>query len=396
MQETPEAQLTRKVGQKDIKTGEASPWDIFSSGSLLLAKGSLIKDEGQIRKLISSGARYFISAQETDAVEQLRQQQIASTETAVSFLILDTLLQRLEAAFALIQDEKDRTFINRIMRIALEIQYACDENTDAMIGSIQLLNYPAKQLELPLHNAILCEAVCRRMGKGPLDRLPIVVAALTRDIGMMEIQQEVFHQEEPLSKEQKAIIDSHPARSKELLEAKGVTDKRWLTAVYQHHERLDGSGYPNGIRGNQLSEDAKLLAITDNYTALISPRAYRSRILHKEVLREILQQRGKAIDADLTTLLINAIGIYSPGSLVRMESGEIGLITRQSGKRLDTPYVRLITNGAGQRCDIGDEFPTGEEHGQIKSMLCHRDHQDILQDLGTIWPMQHPLARDAM
>ncbi|WP_261842225.1 HD-GYP domain-containing protein [Aliamphritea ceti] len=394
MTNTTDEHVKQKVTHKDVKAGEALSWDIFSAGgSLLLSKGHVIKSDDQIGQLIARGACYYCSPEEVTATKQ---QGRDPNEPAVSFLIIDTLLNHLNGAFSILHEPDDSTFINRIMRIALDIQYACDENTDAMVGSIQLNQVAPNYLAHPLHNAILCEAACRRQGKGPLDRLPILVAALTQNIGMLEIQEKVFHQEEALTAEQKNIIDAHPERGHELLVQHGVTEKRWLTAIYQHHERIDGSGYPNGISGEELSEDAKLLAITDNYTALIRPRSYRSRILHKDALRQILQQRGSSIDGDLVTLLINAIGIYSPGSLIILNSGEIGIVTRLT-KKLDEPLIRLISNAQAESVEIGDEMATGGETGVIvKNMLCAKEHQHLLKDLGTVWPMQHPLARDEM
>ncbi|WP_271271541.1 HD-GYP domain-containing protein [Aliamphritea hakodatensis] len=386
--------IKRKITDEDVIAGEALNWDIFSSGgSLLLSKGHVIKSDSQITQLIARGACYYCSPEEVTATKKTSRD---PNEPAVSFLIINTLLDHLKNAFAILHEENDPTFINRIMRIALDIQYACDENTDAMVGSIQLNQEAPNFLAHPLHNAILCEAACRRQGKGPLDRLPILVAALTQNIGMLSIQEQVFHQEEALSEEQQTIIDEHPQTGHDLLVSHGVTEKRWLTAVRQHHERIDGSGYPAGISGADLSEDAKLLAITDNYTALIRPRAYRSRILHKDALRQMLQQRGSSIDGDLVTLLINAIGIYSPGSLIVLTSGETGIVTRLT-KKLDEPQIRLISDARGHASEIGEETPTGGDTGlTIKNMLCAKENQHLLKGLRTVWPMQHPLARDEM
>ncbi len=394
MTKTSDELVKRKLTDNDISAGEALSWDIFSAGgSLLLSEGHVIKSDSQIAQLITRGACYYSTAEEANVSQTKRRD---PNEPAVSFLIVNTLLDHLKNAFEILHEENDPTFINRIMRIALDIQYACDENTDAMVGSIQLNLEAPNYLAHPLHNAILCEAACRRQGKGPLDRLPILVAALTQNIGMLEIQEQVFQQEDALSSEQQAIIDDHPQTGHDLLTSHGVTEKRWLTAVLQHHERIDGSGYPHGISGSDLSEDAKLLAITDNYTALIRPRAYRSRILHKDALRQMLQQRGSSIDGDLVTLLINAIGIYSPGSLIVLTSGEIGIVTRLT-KKLDEPLIRLITNAQAQPAEIGEEQATGGDTGiAIKNMLCAKEHQHLLKGLRTVWPMQHPLARDEM
>ena len=88
----------------------------------------------------------------------------------------------------------------------------------------------------------------------PIERATLVAAALTSDIGMREIQQALFEQTAPLSSEQKAIVSAHPNRSCELLQAAGVEDKRWLQAIEQHHERVDGTGYPKGLAGDAICD----------------------------------------------------------------------------------------------------------------------------------------------
>ncbi|MFW1676724.1 HD-GYP domain-containing protein [Pontibacter sp. JAM-7] len=381
----------------DLAVGFVLPWDLYShKGSMLLSRNREIKSQQQIDQLISYGARCYIQGAEKAQSPSSGSNEVASTpkiqaEPPVSFLIIKQLTKQLEIAFSLLDDETDRTFANKILRVALDIQTACDENSDAMVGSIQLMQDAPHSIEHPLHNAILCEVSYRRMGKGPLERLLVVAAALTCDLGMQSIKDLVHQQSEPLTPEQREVIDNHPYRSREILEAKGVTELSWLDAVQQHHERIDGSGYPEGISGENLITEAKLIAITDNYTAMIRPRAYRERILHKEALRQMLQQRGSAIDSELVRLFINSIGIYSPGSMVKMKSGEIGIVTALTPK-MDEPEVLIITDATENPIETPKRVTADKEEFVISSMLCSQKHKALLENLGTIWPMRHPLA----
>lgn len=358
---------------------------------MLLSKGVAIKSEQQIHQLIACGARYVGPA--PDLPLQTDNSAAASPdELPVSFLIIQQLLAQLDDAYCLLDDEKDRLFENKILRIVVDIQGACDQNADAMIGSIQLTFDAPHVIEAPLQNAILCEVCYRRLGKAAIERIPLVAAALTKNIGMREIANEVFHQAEPLTARQKDIIQGHPQRAVKLLEAKNVTDPIWLTAVAQHHERLDGSGYPLGISCDEIAIEAKMLAITDNYTALIRPRAYRKQILHQNALRELMQARGESIDAELVRVFINTIGIYSPGTLVEMSNGVYGIVTR-SGANANKPEVLIVTNSRKARLSEFKRIKTAESDYSIESLLCPYDHIKLLKTLGTIWNMRHPLAQ---
>ena len=384
----------------DLEVGLVLPWDLYAeNGSMLLSRNREIKSQQQIEQLISYGARCRIEGaikpQPTaDEVLPVRSTEKKQAEPPVSFLIIKQLTKQLETAFSLLDDEKDRTFANKILRVALDIQTACDENADAMVGSIQLTLDASHSIEHPLHNAILCEVSYRRMGKGPLERLLVVAAALTNDIGMLSIKDQVYIQAEPLTPEQREIIDNHPYRSREILESKGVTESRWLDAVQHHHERIDGSGYPEGISGDKLITEAKLIAITDNYTALVRPRAYRKRILHKDALRQMLQQRGSSIDTELVRLFINSIGIYSSGSMVKMKSGAIGIVTAL-GSQMDEPEVLIITDVEGKLVDIPKRVQADKGEFAISTLLCSQEYRDLYQNVGTIWPMRHPLAQES-
>ena len=379
----------------DLEIGFVLPWDLYSAnGSMLLSKNREIKSQQQIDQLISYGARFYEQGTKENTSSGTEETKPASKKPAeppVSFLIIQQLAKQLESAFSLLDDEKDTTFANKILRIALDIQTACMENANAMVGSIQLTLDAAHSVLHPLHNAILCEVAYHRIGKGPLERLQVVAAALTSDIGMLSIKEQVHQQSEPLTPEQQEIIHNHPNTSRDMLEKKGVTESCWLEAVQQHHERVDGSGYPAAISGEHLITEAKLIAIIDNYTALVRPRPYRERITHKDALRQMLQQRGSSIDSELVRLFINSIGIYSPGSMVKMKSGEIGIVTTLTAK-IDEPEVLLITDAGENPVKNPTLIKSASDEYVISSMLCSQTYQALLDNLGTIWPMRHPLA----
>lgn len=382
--------LKRTLTGLELRVGTRLPWSVYSpQGTLLLTEGSLIRSEKQIERLLGINAHYFISPNPAIYATSVKQKP-ASQDRVSSFVIIHTLLERLEAAFDLRREQDTGSaFIRKIMQLVFDIQGTCEEAADAMLGTVQLIVDAPHGLVHPLHMALMCEVASCRMGKGPLERFPLVAAALTHDLGMYEVQQQLFEQNTPLTEQQRLIIDQHPQRSYDLLQERGVTETRWLLPVLQHHERLDGSGYPNGLKADQINNDARLLAITDCYSAMIQPRAYREQVLPRDALREIFQQRGKTIDEPLARLFIEVMGLFAPGTLVQLRSGEIALVTGR-GRGLNQPMLAVITNSQQAPLDH-PQTVTLQDSKEITSIERIQDHAHLIAGLGRLWPTMTPV-----
>lgn len=382
--------LKRTLTGLELRVGTRLPWSVYSpQGTLLLTEGSLIRSEKQIERLLGINAHYFVSPNPAIYATSVKQKP-ASQDRVSSFVIIHTLLERLEAAFDLRREQDTGSaFIRKIMQLVFDIQGTCEEAADAMLGTVQLIVDAPHGLVHPLHMALMCEVASCRMGKGPLERFPLVAAALTHDLGMYEVQQQLFEQNTPLTEQQRLIIDQHPQRSYDLLQERGVTETRWLLPVLQHHERLDGSGYPNGLKADQINNDARLLAITDCYSAMIQPRAYREQVLPRDALREIFQQRGKTIDEPLARLFIEVMGLFAPGTLVELKSGEIALVTGR-GRGLNQPMLAVITNSQQAPLDH-PQTVTLQDSKEITSIERIQDHAHLIAGLGRLWPTMTPV-----
>lgn len=385
--------VKRTLTGLELRVGTRLPWPLYSpQGTLLLTEGTLIRSEKQIESLLNIKAHYYRFTHQGIYISSSEQK--IEPRKVSTFVIVHALLERLEEAFELCnQAATGSAFIRRIMQLVFDIQGVCEENPDAMLGTMQLIVEAPHGLVHPLHAALMCEVACCRMGRGPLDRFPLVAAALTHDLGMYEIQQELFEQASPLNEHQRRIIDTHPQRSHALLQRQGVTEQRWLQPVLQHHERLDGSGYPTGLIGRDICHDARLLAITDCYSAMIRPRAYRDQVLPRDALREIFQQRGNTIDAELARLFIDVMGVFAPGTLVRLHHGEMALVTGR-GNTLDRPTLTLVTDRHGKRLDRPEPV-TLKDSRAIRMILRIQDHAELIAMLGQIWPAMTPIPSTA-
>jgi hypothetical protein len=130
----------------------------------------------------------------------------------------------------------------------------------------------------------------------------------------------------------------------------GITQKQWVSYVLYHHENEDGSGYPSGRKGEEISLGAKLIGLADRYCARVTNEGYRKQALPSKALRDLLLNNGKDTAPRLAAYFIKVIGLYPPGVFVFLNSGEIGIVTTKDPVK-GHPIVRVTVGKSGSRVD---------------------------------------------
>jgi hypothetical protein len=115
----------------------------------------------------------------------------------------------------------------------------------------------------------------------------------------------------------------------------------------QHHERLDGSGYPRGLRGEEILPFARIAAVADVYDAMTADRPFRAAVPPHEAMGVVLAAAGTKLDAWYVRRLASRLAVYPQGTIVRLSSGELAVVVRQ-GNRSDLPVVRVVADPALQ------------------------------------------------
>jgi hypothetical protein len=193
-----------------------------------------------------------------------------------------------------------------------------------------------------IQTSVLCLLMARRLG-WPQGRIQsLMCAALTMNTPILALQGQLAKQDVPVRESQKAVIRQHPREAHAALVQGGVADTDWLTAILQHHERPDGSGYPHGTRG--IAEMAIALRVTDVFLAKISPRLLRPALGIREAAKQLF---GEDHGGPLSSAIIKEFGIYPPGEVVKLASGEVGIVMRRTAQT-QCPIVAAITDATGQ------------------------------------------------
>jgi HD-GYP domain-containing protein (c-di-GMP phosphodiesterase class II) len=332
-----------KVKPGDIVVGRPLHRDVYTDeGTLLLKKDYLIETQKQLDALLARGL-YFISDVSTRV--PVTKPTIKDTQISSPFELIDDIYGRLSA---LCSSQNIKTnFSSRIMEIGACIQRSCQIDADASLGAIFLSKEWSYAITHQIHCAIICEIILKHLGRSPLERLSVLAAALTMNISMVELQDLLFNRKEKLDEILKQEVQRHSQRGTDLLNDLGVKDKVWLTAVFQHHEFMDGSGYPQGLSGDDIDQNARILTLADVYCAKLSPRAYRDPLPPNVAAREIFSgSRGQCFDQDLAKIFIKILGIFHPGSFVKLTNGEIALVTGR-GEKIHHPLVHSVVKPDG-------------------------------------------------
>ena len=142
-------------------------------------------------------------------------------------------------------------------------------------------------------------------------------------------------------------MKSHVVQSKIILAATPGISPIALDVAAQHHERFDGSGYPNKLKGGKISRYGQMSAIVDVYDAITSERVYHKGMAPTEALRKILEWSKYHFNPELTQVFIRSLGIYPTGSLVRLKSGRLAIVEEQHPDKIMQPKVKIIFHTRG-------------------------------------------------
>lgn len=169
-----------------------------------------------------------------------------------------------------------------------------------------------------------------------------IVGALLHDLGKILTPDEILHKPGRLTAEEFEVMKLHARHSRDILAStEGIGEIAVITAA-QHHEKLDGSGYPEGLKGEEITEYGRMVAITDVYDAITSDRVYHKGMTPTQGLKKLLEWSGDHLDPTLVKQFIRCIGLYPVGSLVLLESGRLGVVVETNDADQRLPVVRVM------------------------------------------------------
>lgn len=214
------------------------------------------------------------------------------------------------------------------------------DNQDAISCLTMIKNADEYTLEHAINCSVLMAIFAAERGfdRDTIDN--ICMGTLLMDIGMSLLPPELRQQNAPLTADDKAVIESHVEQGLALVEQYEDISDLALTIVAQHHERVDGSGYPAQLQGEEISEFARMAAIVDTYDAMISNRPHQSSVTPAVALKRLTKNPG--LDQNLVKQFVTLIGVHPVGSLVQLASGKLGIVVKTNASDMLKPVVMVF------------------------------------------------------
>jgi hypothetical protein len=169
------------------------------------------------------------------------------------------------------------------------------------------------------------------------------------DVALWQMPDTLLRRLDSLAGEELAAYRGHPRVSAEIIRRWGPPDEHIIQAVLEHHEREQGQGFPQGLHGTTVCQDAKVLGLIDTYTGLTMPPPPRPRLRPHEAIREIVRSKHESFPSQLVKALLSEISVFPPGTLVRLNTGEVGRVVAVNRNHPLRPRVEIVADGKGQR-----------------------------------------------
>lgn len=170
----------------------------------------------------------------------------------------------------------------------------------------------------------------------------LALGGLVHDVGKMRVAQAVLNKPSRLSEEEFRHMKSHVVLGSDYMRQLPGVPALALEPLELHHERFDGSGYPKGLKGEEISIAGRMSGIVDVYDAITSDRVYRKGMSPAAAVQKLFEWSRFHFDPELTRIFLKSVGIYPVGTLVSLESGRLGVVIEQSDSHLLTPRVRVM------------------------------------------------------
>lgn len=323
-----------------VLLGQPLPWDLYTAaGTLLAPAGTRLDDREQLKRLAS---------------QPLYRRQEGARAAGHPGERLQALAAELAALAGL---GPVPTLAEGAQRLAAELTALYFQDQEAALGLVRLLPMPGRAVRHCLHSALIALTIGEAQG-WPHARLSgLAGAALTMNLADMPLHEHLAQGVTALSEAQRERLRAHPVAAAERLAAAGLNDAEWLAAVRAHHEHLDGSGYPARLAGEAIPAAARILRVADVYCAKVSRRYYRPAQTPEAAFRSLFGAERQRLDTQLAAHLLRRLGLYPPGTLVRLANRETAVVTRHLSRRQPLWQVVRFLDHRGrtlERPRVGD------------------------------------------
>jgi len=220
--------------------------------------------------------------------------------------------------------------------------------TDHVVNMLDLKSFDDYTFQHSIDVCILAAVIGRSLGLSSHLLNNLALSAVYHDIGKMFINPNIINKRQSLTESEEGEIVLHPDKGMEYVKKLGLQRNDVLSGIIQHHERMDGAGYPNSIPGEKISLFARVIALSDVFSAITAKRPYEEAILPSEAIEYIMANAGLQFDFDLTKKFVANISAYPVGLTVRLSNGMTGIVAENFAGFTLRPLIKVIEAGGAE------------------------------------------------
>ena len=284
------------------------------------------------------------------STEEKREQGIASDMAAIRQLYSNAVTAA-ESVWDSAETE-GRPDVPAALQAVEGLADAVTQNRTALVALTAMRNYDNYTFTHMVNVSILTMGQARALGiEGRLLR-EFGLSALMHDIGKVRTPKEILNKPDKLTDDEFAVMRRHVVDGAEILRRTPEMPILAPVVAFEHHLRIDGTGYPLGVKRQALNVGTMLCSISDVYDAMRSQRAYQQAFPTDRILAVLKRNDGTQFDQHLVRRFVQLLGIYPPGNLVRLSTGETAVVTHVHAPDPYRPRVRVLFDAAGTRLDL--------------------------------------------
>lgn len=224
-----------------------------------------------------------------------------------------------------------------------------------IIGYIMSLDPETDLAKAALNSAIFSSSLAIILGFTKKEVLQLIGAAIFHDIGMLNTSEQIIKKKSSLSTSEYNMVKLHPLRSSRFVSETLFFSKEVALIINQHHEAWNGTGYPSGLKENSIEKSARILAIADAFTAMISKKNYRDSLIGYDAIKNLMSDTQKQFDPDLIQAFVKMMGAYPIGSIVLLNNSLIAQVINSNPEMPFMPDVKILTENTNQDKTEQDE-----------------------------------------
>ncbi|MDT8902480.1 HD-GYP domain-containing protein [Anaeroselena agilis] len=355
----------QRVSLAVLQSGMTVAGNVRGADGRLLVRNGMVLTDASIKKLASLGiGSVYIRNPLFEAIDV---PELVREDTRVK------LIRALQTAFAGYQKSGDldtAALRGEVKTMVAEIV----GNRESMIHTFDLRTYQDYVYAHSVNVAIISVLIALSLDYNEARLIDLALGALLHDIGMLAVPKDIILKVGNLTPAESEAMQRHVNDGFEIIRKRREISTLAAHVAFQHHERIDGTGYPRRLKGDNIHEYARIVAVADIFDALIADRPYRKGMLPHEAYEIMMTLADKYLDKAILDIFLANVAIYPVGTVVRLSGGETAVVASVRPRLQARPVVKILLDAAGAVVENGPDLDLAE-HLTVFVTKVYKEHE---------------------